>query len=378
MTTSSIRRSDEFRIAVTGDDHLGHPNCTTPEIVKNLFAAFPDNAETARLNMIVINGDFFDRLLPLAFQYVFEIRELVHHFLRVCKKHDIIIRVVEGTPRHDNKQSAMFEHENTLAEIGADLKYVTQLSIEYIERYGISVLYVPDEVNHESHKTLSQVHELLRAKGLTHVDYAFMHGMFQHQVPEISNDHKHDNAAYLAIVKHLIFVSHVHTYSQYDRIIAPGSFDRLKHNEEEPKGHVRSVVKSNGEWKVKFIENKGAKRFDTLDCTGLEMEALLVLVDERAKTLPELSHLRIKAEKRHPIFTNMETLITRWPMLNWDKKQIEDEEKEKVLEIDEEEIYRPIALTEANLAELLMSRVASMNPSAQVLAAARELMEEVM
>lgn len=369
------RSDDEFVIVNIGDVHNGHPSTPTPHILGNLYAAIPDNAQTAKVHLILFTGDFFDRMLQLAYEYNLEIQLFVKYLLKICKKHDILLRVLEGTPRHDNKQSEMFDNLNNLAEIGADLKYVKTLSIEYIERYGISVLYVPDEANHETETTLSQVHELLRAKGLTHVDYAAMHGQFGFQLPEHVTAQKHDAEAYLAIVKELILIGHHHTHARYKRIIAPGSFDRLRQNEEEAKGHIRARIR-NGEHHIEFIENVNAKKYVTVDCTGLDMEELIKKIDLAAAKLPAQSNIRVRAESTHPIFTSMEILIKRYPSLNWAKKAVE-KEREAAGEVEDEEVYKPPAITQDNLSGLLISRVASRNPSAAVLAAARVILEEV-
>lgn len=377
MTILNTRCSDELVIDAFGDIHLGHPVCPTPHIVKNLRGAWRESADLEKVDILLYNGDVFDRLLPYSNEFLFEIESWAMHTLRLCKKYGIALRILAGTPRHDNHQSTVFERLNETAEIGADLKYVKTLSIEYIERYGITVLYVPDEINHETHTTLSQVHELLKAKGLNQVDYAFMHGAFDYQLPEIASDHKHDTQAYLAIVRKAIIISHIHKFSRFERIVAPGSFDRLCHGEEEPKGHVRLTVRGD-DVDVQFVENVNAMKFITVDCTGLEMEDLLEKVDKVAFGLPPASRVRIKAEADHPIFTSMENLIRRHPLVDWDKKKIVSEEDQKVFVIDEEDVYRPIALTKENLGELLMARVAAASLPADVLGYAREIMQEVL
>ena len=64
----------------------------------------------------------------------------------MLKPYNIILRILEGTPSHDWKQSKLFIHLNDLTKAGTDVKYIDSLSIEYIDKFGINVLY-PDEIS---------------------------------------------------------------------------------------------------------------------------------------------------------------------------------------------------------------------------------------
>lgn len=364
----------ELRIATVSDIHMGHRSNPASEIAANLREAFPDNAETAQLDILFLAGDFFDRELSLSNDDVSETDMVIAYILRLCKKHDIMLRVLKGTQLHDQKQAERFVTINEVAQIGANLKYVNEIFIEHIEQYGITVLYVPDEANASTEKTLTQVKELLQAKGLTQVDFAIMHGAFRHQLPEISDDHKHDSEAYLELVKWLIFVGHVHTFSQYKRIIAQGSFDRLSHGQEEAKGHVRAVVRQDS-YELKFVENKKAKKFVTIDCKDLDLDASLRKVQEVIKTLPEESFVRVELTPVNPLCTNMDTLIKLHPFYSWSKKVIE-EKTEEVDIITNPITYTPITLTKENLPTLLMERLTRSVSSAAVLVASQEVLKE--
>lgn len=367
----------KLEMAVVSDIHLGHSRNRAVEIIQNLYTAFPDTAETGELDLLVLAGDVFDHLLSLPNEDVPEIDLWIAYTLRLCKKHDIVLRVLEGTPSHDWKQSQRFVTINEAGQIGADLKYVKELSIEYLERFDLNILYVPDEWESTTEKTLSQVQELLHAKGLSQVDFAIMHGQFPHQLPPHIKAQKHDSDAYLKLVRHLIFVGHVHLYSQYDRIVAQGSFDRLGHGEEGPKGHVRAVVWDNGDYELRFIETVNAKRFVTVHCTDKTLEDTLADVAKVATGLPSGAFVRVEAQSEHPIFANMELLVRNHPLLTWSKKV--NEEKEAAVElIEDDTVYVPITLTRDNLEGLLMERMVQATTTAGVLEAARDLLKEVL
>lgn len=360
MTSTS--RTSEVKIAVFSDIHLGHRRNPTVEIIRNLYAALPDNQETADLDALFFAGDVFDDLLSLTDSDLFEIDMWIAYVLRLCKKYDIVCRVLEGTPSHDWKQSQRFVAINEVAEIGADLKYVKDLSIEYIEKIAKTVLYVPDEWEITTDKTLSQVRELLRAKGLDKVDIGIMHGQFDYQVPDHLRNRIpcHDAKAYLGLVRGVIAIGHVHRFSQYKWIVAQGSTDRLSHGEEEPKGHVRITLHSDGTRDIRFVETVGAKKFVTVECSGLDVEQTLERLRERVGDLPNGSFVRIDADSDNPVFTNMDILIRNFPTFTFSKLPRETEEDQKIVrEAEEEVLFIPITITRDNIVGLMTERLYS-------------------
>lgn len=368
-----------LRVAVVSDIHLGNRRNTAAEITKNLYAAFPDTAETAQLDLICIAGDTYDELLSLPHDDVVEIDLWVVYMLRLCAKHDIVLRVLRGTPSHDWEQPRRFVDIEGYLKTGLDLKYVRTLSIEYIEKLGITVLYVPDEWNTDNDKTFEEVERLLRAKGLDKVDYAFMHGQFTYQIPAAMKAPVHNEEKYLSIVRHLIWIGHVHTPSSFERIIAQGSFDRISHNEEHSKGHSRATIWPNGDRDVVFVENEGAKRFVTIHCDNLTLEDTIEKVDRQAKHLPEGSYVRVQANQDNPIFTNMEMLIRRYPNFSWSKKVLAedqpDEDENAYGEV--EALYVPITLTKDNIGDLLMAKLSLWGLPVPALDAAVDILQEV-
>ncbi len=368
-----------LNVACFSDFHSGHPKNPMERLAANLKAAFPDNQETADLDILFIAGDFFDGLMISDSDAYFEASDLIVYLLRLCKKHDIVLRVLRGTPSHDYNQNRLFEHLNAAGKIGCDLKYWPILGVEIIERFGISVLYIPDEWESHPDKTLDQAQDAIAAKGLEQVDFAIMHGNFPHQLPPIVKSHKHDPQQYLQLVKHLIFIGHVHFHSIYaDRIIAQGSFDRLAHGEEGPKGHIRAIVHDNGYHEVQFVENKHALIFKTIECRGLTIGETLEEIQNNLGGIPDGSHIRISCSKSNPILQDMDQLIRLWPLITWSKLvkdlKIEDEGFEEVLE---ESDYVPITITPENIEKLVMDRLFSQDLSGPILELARKSLQEM-
>lgn len=341
-------------LAVISDIHLGHRKNRTKDMVAALIAAFPHNEDTAKLDLIVLAGDVFDRLITVPEVDTAEILVWINQLLSTCAKYNIVLRVLEGTPSHEWFQSSMFETVLKITGLPVDYAYAKTLSIEHIQSLGINVLYVPDEWDTSTEKTLDQVKELLKLKELDQVDYAFMHGNFNYQLPvHMKKTPRHDEEAYLAIVKHYIFIGHIHVHTNYKRIIAQGSFGRISHGEEAPKGHARSIVTDDSsQWY--FVENKLARVYKTVNCKDMSLEATLEYIWKKVKSLPPLSCVRIKAQPDHVIFLNMNELITTYPLLIWSKVSTKEE---VVIEVEEATTHDAININKQNIVSLIMERV---------------------
>lgn len=366
----------ELNIASVSDIHLGHPNTPTKEILNNLRKAFPDNEETGKLDIIWFGGDLFDRSMTIHDPNAFEINLWAHGFLRMCAKRDIIVRVLEGTPSHDWRQNQLLPAANELSNIGADLKYVDILSIERIEKLGIDILYIPDEWTPETDDTWMQTVQLLKTHGLEKVDYAVIHGSFTFQLPSHVKSPMHIPERYLSIVRNYIFVGHVHKHGQYERILANGSFDRLAHGEEEAKGHWRVKVGGATGDKLTFVENKGAKIYRTIECSGLPVEEALKKL-EVAKDLPDGSHVRIAATKQDPILSSLDVLRRKYPSLHFTSKVTEVATVQTNLLVDLRSTFQQLNITQSNLTELLMNRIRAMTNDERVIARCAQRLSEI-
>lgn len=364
----------KLKILEFSDTHLNHRKTSTRHVLDNLTKAFPNNSTMADVDIIFFAGDFFDSLMHLPDPDVFEIRLWINRFLRICLKYDIVLRILEGTPSHDWKQSRLFTHINDIAQIGADVKYFETLDIEHNERFGIDILYVPDEWNPECDDTWVEVTQLLAEKNLTQVDFSVMHGAFSYQLPDHIPASTHDPDRYLSITRHLIFIGHVHRFSVYERIIAAGSTDRLTHGEEEPKGHVEALVHQDGRHEINFVENKGAKIYKTIRCTRLDVDKALKRIDKVLKTLPQDSHIRIEAARTDAILSNMQLLKTKYPEFNFTSKHDKETEPKKQTVIDIKETFQPVPITKSNIEKMLIDRLKEKGVDASTLTRAKELL----
>ena len=353
----------ELKYLVLSDLHLGHAKNKSRDIIFNLNIFFDDytpKSQFTDLDIIFIAGDLFDGLLDLSSSDIHEASLWLSRLMNFCARFNIKLRILEGTPSHDWRQSKIAETIACIIKLPLDFKYINTLHIEYLEDLQSYILYMPDEWTANAELSFSQVQTLLHEMQISQVDIAIMHGLFNYQLKHIvGNIQKHNEYDYLGIVKHFINIGHIHTFSTYERIIAQGSFDRLCHGEEEPKGAVLCTI-SDKEDSFSFIENKHAKIFKTIELKSNDLEVSFKKIDRVISKLPDNSHVRIKAKKDNPIYTNLDELKLKYPMIYFSKVSIEDIEEEYHLintSADLSKEYSPIAITSENVRELLLTEI---------------------
>lgn len=350
-----------LKVITISDIHLGSKRNNTAKIIDNLYKAVNDNPESTDLDIIFLAGDVFDRLLNLKSDECPEIQIWISDLLKFCAKHDIVLRILEGTPSHDWTQSKLFVTTAKMLKLkNLDIMYIDKIHIEHMDKFNMGILYVPDESMPTTEETYIKVKELMRSANLDKVDLAIMHGQFDYQLPaHITGLPRHNSSDYLDIVTDYIFIGHIHTHSINDRIVAQGSFDRLSHGEEEPKGYVKAFI-SEKDRNVFFIENKTARQYVTINCRNLSLEDTITKIKLDVSNLEHDACVRIEGELKHPIFTNMDMLVRLYPTFTWSKlakdKDNKNEVKSEVVTID----YEPIIINKENIQGLIKQRLSKL------------------
>lgn len=342
------------------DVHLGSRSTTANEILDHLtefFGDFRADSPLASIDVLFIAGDLWDDTLQFSSDVLGLFIPWFHRLMNWAGRNNIKIRIMEGTPRHDRLQGMTVQKIAEPFLDRVDFKYVPLLSIEHIQDLDLNVLYVPDECRPTADAVARDVEALFGEHSLDKVDIAIMHGMFKYQMGKIPMNAKvHDENWYLERVKHYINIGHVHTASQCGRILAQGSFDRLNHGEEEPKGAILIKELSPGEWGHFFIQNPKAKTYKTVQVKG-DIDKALKAIDASISKLPHGSYVRIQALATHPIFQGFETLRRRYPLFTFSKKAVAEDEE--VVQRDKENLadYIPIVLNRETLTEAIFGEV---------------------
>jgi len=358
-----------------GDIHLGNSNTPFTSILAGLYNAIPDNDETGKLDVIFIVGDIFDKLIMLPDAPVLDIQLWITQLLRICKRRNIILRVLEGTPSHDRGQGMQFIAMDRVGEIGANVRYVDTLSIEHISELDIDVLYLPDEWHHDHNDTWVDVTKLLTEHGLDKVDFILMHGQFEHQMPAHLNLPCHVAERYISIVRYFIFVGHIHFMSIYKCILAAGSFDCISHGEEGDKGHFRvSVCKGNENNQIKFVKNELATNYSTIDCLNLELADSLKLIEDTC-TIPKGSHIRILCERYSDIAASIDLLKDKYPDYHWKTKQVTNDTTSTTT--TDKVKYQAVSITKNNISQMINNKLVLRETEDHVKVRALELLAEI-
>lgn len=360
----------KFTGAVFSDVHLGHRQTKTEHIVSSLEMMFPDDNTTRSLDIIFMSGDYFDRVLSASSMDYFLICEYTSRLLSLCKRRNIKLRFLEGTPSHDYNQCAIFDVMNE--SIGADYRYVKTLELEHIEGLDIDVIYIPDEYNHDNEITKQEVIDLMDRNQISMVDYVIMHGMFDHQLPEHVMGNVHDFEFYNSIVRYNVYCGHVHQHSVRGNLIVPGSVDRYTFGDECDKGHIRFEVDGEDVQNT-FVINKNAKiyKYVHIDVNSFQTEEMLcehiyntaesiVSVDK----LPFGSNIRFRLNKSHEISQYVDVVKKKYPGINWDwatkDKSTVDQQLPKIREVVTEDL-KTINITKSNIVELTFKEVTSVD-----------------
>lgn len=360
VSATKLSAALKLNLAFISDIHLGHPNTPTDFIIQNLETyAFPDNDETGKLDIIFLSGDVFDSQLEFDSPAAVSIRAWVARFVQMCARRGISVRILKGTPLHDWEQSYIFHEINVNFDLGCDLKYIDQIHIEHMEKFGIDVLYVPDEARATPEQTWDVVQALLDERGITKVDLASMHGAFPHQLPNLEaiKDRFHDPVKYTNIVRHWIDIGHIHKFSIEGNILAQGSFDRLSHNEEMDKGIIKVL---NGD--VKFVKNYGAMRYVTLDVQGLSPENVLATVAKELGEDRSQGNIRLICKKGDVASDMRRRLTDIFPFIRFTVDRVSDDKKKITVEEATKQLRQLPILTRDNILDEIILVLKEQNP----------------
>lgn len=357
-----------MRILTFGDIHFLHPNTPTQHICSN-FLNYIHQYDNVPVDMLIITGDIFDRSVAFNDPAVTDVISWFFEIALWCAKKGTYLRILEGTPSHDDRQARHFGEIITNAKIPVNYAYVDTVSVEVVKELDISILYVNDEYHPDTEVTLRDAKDRIRDAGLAQVDIAVMHGCFNYQLPPAATKApRHNEAEYLSLVKHYIFIGHHHTHTVYDRIIAGGSFDRLSHGQEEPKGFIDATIKT-GNDSFYFIENTNAFQYVTLSPKSKNMEGVSKEIAKAISKLKMGAHLRLKLPKDHPAWVGFNVLKQEHSFYNLTKIGIDEDDNAGPIRLVEDLVipnYIPVTITQSNIVSLILEEAIRRKPTVNI------------
>lgn len=277
-------KSEEINITFVSDIHLGIRSIDQLEmadaLADNLLPVIPDT------DIFCINGDFFDTLVVFDSHGFDPIYEVILHIFRLCQQHKVILRVLQGTFSHDRKQLDRFETFYKNNHFDFDFRCVRNIELEeiYVKGRSLRFMYVPDDMPYKSSGAVVDVITTkMNELGWEEVDYGCMHGFFDFTFPRgVSQENTIVfKESQFPFVKKVIDVGHVHQYrvGPEGKAISNGSFDRLCHGDESPKGFVK-VVDYGNTFKAHFVENKDSAFYTTLYFTDEDTDYIRKTIDD--------------------------------------------------------------------------------------------------
>lgn len=281
---------DKISLLAISDIHIGCPRIDPYKLKERLQKYLYPHIEGKQI--LFICGDFFDTQLSLNSRAAFVAMEIIREIKDICRSVKCDLRVLRGTFTHDRNQPKHFINGED-PDI-TDVRLYDTMAIEHHDKTGLDILYMPD--NLVSDDIYGDIRKLLESHGLDHVDLLIHHGYFKHMLPDALINKGLPNGC-LEVEKTNKFVwgatlnGHVHVSSIYENVISIGSFDRLAHGEEEPKGLYRIDIDKHfthaitGEdcdvYKFTFIENMDANKFITFNLLSYEPQEALKKFEDR-------------------------------------------------------------------------------------------------
>lgn len=346
-----------FSALLSTDHHTLHPHTPTRHILANMDTFYYKENNLAEIDFSVLNGDFFHDLAQSNDPNMLLCQRWIKKHLQICHEKKVHVRILEGTSSHDWGQPEIFDVMKP--KDSPYIKYVNTLSVEHIPDLNIHVMYVPDNFGHTPTETIyDQALKLLADWNLTQVDFIFLHGGFDYQLPPIANKKGtlYDSIKWSALAKHAIFSGHIHKPSTKYNIYCAGSFDRTAFGEMHPKGAYRFWF-DDTQFKAEFWENKNALIYDKI-LINKEMDSKTVrkeLNNYLMKNPPKNTHIRLVGGLSSVTDSLINEYKEQFPQYFFDLENA----KEDNIEIDDTlytpEMYQGVALTSTNLADSLFN-----------------------
>ena len=352
-------------VLAISDVHLGCPRLNPVSLHERLLKyLYPLISKDIKI--LFICGDFFDSLLNLNSMASLEAMRIIDELTSICIEVGCDLRVLRGTFTHDRNQPQHFINGRDPND--TRVRLFDKLSLEYHEPTGLYILYIPDNLS--SKDIYGDIRTILDSKGVDKADIIISHGYFAHLLPKgVPEPHGClDVDKIQNYVRGCVLNGHVHLTSILKNVISVGSFDRLSHGEEGPKGFYRIDIED-GVYKFNFIENKDASKFLTFDLRrfGTEANAAMTQFQEKWQKVVdslqpnELVHLRVASDDEAIIAGCIQLAKTIYPNVFVDKAPTT--RREQIVENVNLGLEELPIITQDNLAELLVPIIQKGHPS---------------
>lgn len=371
-----------FRVASIHDVHLGHHRTKASDVSRRLISQLTKEYIMS-LDALFIPGDFLDRNLLFSDPTTLDVLDTMAYIIETCSRYNVTIMIVKGTPSHDGDQMEHFTKLCWHLKAPITCYYEKDMCIRYDEHLGIHVLFVPDEWASREDMYIEAV-RLLNEHNLEQVDFIIGHNQFGYQFSDTLRDRishlKEED--WCKLVKYHGFFGHVHVRSQFDKILVAGSYDRLTHGEEQPKGFLDVTYYEDGSHEIKFIENKEATFYKTLtllkEYDVSNKDHFSWLLDRLRELEQDHGYIRLKYYDKSLPMKDLITLLKEYaPKYVFTALHIGEDTINIQETLPDEQVEDYLSLTQDNLLRLIQEQVSLHPESEGILSLADHYLKEV-
>lgn len=293
---------------VISDIHFGaSSNKDLYDSLKKVFLSKLKKLESENdIDIVVICGDLLDHKLSLNSEASKYVIQFMNTLSELAIKKKFMIRVIKGTKNHDLDQLNNFLYLEKKPKL--DFRIINVCTAEDIVKNDktYKILYVPEEY-------MENPKEFYKDFFSKTYNIAFVHGTFNHvefASKEITSEKAVSTAPIFSysefdkMVTGPVLCGHIHEASSYKKkIYYTGSFARWCFGEEKDKGYMSFIINDDETYQVKFIKNKYAKSYLTVNISDIDnitdstsLEAKINEIQQYKKD-NNIDHLRLNVSQ---------------------------------------------------------------------------------
>lgn len=265
---------------VIGDIHFGIKDSKRLYDELSLFKNYI--SEKNDIDIIVFNGDFFDRKISIGDPECFYAVSFFSEVIKIVKNSTrrIKVRMIQGTKSHDLNQLQLFKPYE--GDLDLDFRIIETVTTENM--LGLDVLYLPEEYpeNSEDYYRDYKTGKYNIILGHGTWDFVAQPGVLEH-----SKLSTHSAPVFMwnewkeSVENGFIVFGHIHGRNTYGKkIFYPGSFSRWNFGERSEKGFVYFEYDTdNKTYSVEYINNTLAPKYDVVAVKDLNIDLETVSID---------------------------------------------------------------------------------------------------
>jgi len=278
------------------DIHFGKKN--DQKLYNDLKNNFLDNIpeiikEYGHLDLIVIEGDLFDRVIKMTEISSNYVLKFITELCELSAKYNFYVRLIQGTKSHDNNQLNNFNHLEVKYPLFKMFKTVNTEILEF-EDYDYQILYLPEEYPENYSKyykpyfTHEDNYDMILGHGM--IDFVAFTGNEEDKKKIKRNESVHSVDNLLRFCNYFCIFGHIHDFKNYkdlDKVFYVGSFERFSFLDQEDKGYLLTRIDpETDETEAIFYENENASTYNVLNLSEYEFENTedkLAFIEEEKK-----------------------------------------------------------------------------------------------